>query len=426
MVKKLLIFFSLLAVVGGNFLFIESAGATSIHDNPWCNLVFWRDGYCDDDDDDKSPSTSSEQATPQNQAPVWTTGQTVFNVTAGNLLQLTVSAYDPNNDPVTYGVSFLPIGASFNGTNQTFSWTPNSNQTGTYMVQFSAYDGKTYAYQGITINVTAANNTTTAASTNRKPVWTPISDKTVTVNQKIEFSVLATDADGDMVHYTLLNWPAGGNFHAASRTFSWTPNGNQVGSHVVSFRASDDKDYADMGVVVVVSAAPASAPTLTLATPTIKPNPAPVPVKLKISDIKFANENGNIIISWKTTIPARSRVIYDIASQADRTGNFTYANATPDGTVLETEHQVNLGKLQVGTVYYLRAVSKNNGQTAISQEIAFLQLENGNVSTFLGASLFSILGSLFANASFLWIIIFALAVFLFFLYKKVQKLSAPL
>lgn len=418
MLKKILISLFVLSLVAANFLLAAPANASSIHDSPWCGLVFWRDGYCDDGDDD-APAPAPAPA-PANQAPVFTTGQTAFNIKGGENLQFTISAIDPNNDPISYGVSFLPIGSNFNAITKTFSWTPTASQLGTYLVQFSAFDGKTYAYQGISINVTEAS--TTSTSNNHKPVWTPAADKTVTANQTVQFSVLATDPDGDTVHYTLLNWPAGGNFHAASRTFSWTPNSNQVGTHVVSFRASDEKDYNDMGVIVIVTAG-ASTPT---PTPNPQPNPSPAPVKMKISDIKFANDDGEIIISWETNIPAKSRVIYDTESQTDRTANFTYKNATPDGTVMETKHSVNLGKLKVGTVYYLRAVSKNNGQTATSQEIALVQLEDGGFNTLFGASLFEILGELFKNSSFLWIVIMILASSLFILYRRIQKLSSPL
>lgn len=41
---------------------------------------------------------------------------------------LTISATDPDNDPLTYSASNLPPGASFNPVTQTFSWTPSFDQ----------------------------------------------------------------------------------------------------------------------------------------------------------------------------------------------------------------------------------------------------------------------------------------------------------
>ena len=48
------------------------------------------------------------------------------SVVNGQLLQFTVSATDPDNDPITYSVNSLPAGASLNAQTGLFSWTPSS------------------------------------------------------------------------------------------------------------------------------------------------------------------------------------------------------------------------------------------------------------------------------------------------------------
>ncbi|RLJ01518.1 MAG: hypothetical protein DRP11_04260, partial [Candidatus Aenigmatarchaeota archaeon] len=60
----------------------------------------------------------------------------------GNSLEFTVSAADPDGDALTYSASGLPEGANFDLTTHTFSWTPTSDQAGTYSVTFSVSDGK--------------------------------------------------------------------------------------------------------------------------------------------------------------------------------------------------------------------------------------------------------------------------------------------
>ncbi len=427
MVKKLIISAFVLGSIAASFLFlVQPANAASIHDSPWCGLVFWRDGYCDDDDDNDAPAPAPAPVSSSNNAPVWVGGQTAFNINTGTLLQFSVSAYDPDNDTVTYAVSFLPTGATFNATTKTFAWTPANNQVGAYVVQFSAFDGKAYSYQSVSIGVNSStnNSNTNTNTTNHKPVWSPLPGQNIKVNQTLQFAILATDADGDTVHYTMLNWPAGGTFNAATQTFTWNPNSNQIGTHVVSFRASDNIEYADMGVLVTVSpvtVAPSPTPT-----PTPNPTPAPVPVKLKIYDIKISVKDGDVIVGWETNLPAHSRVIYDTESQADLTKNFSYTNATPDGTVFETKHEINLGKLEIGRVYYLRAVSKTEKQMVISQEVIFVKLDDNRVNNLFGAFLLDILGPIFTNTAFLWLVILALVGFLFFLYRKIQKNNSPL
>jgi hypothetical protein len=55
-------------------------------------------------------------------------------------LIITLSATDPDNDPLTYSASPLPPGATFAG--QTFTWTPVIGQSGSYSVAFSVMDAK--------------------------------------------------------------------------------------------------------------------------------------------------------------------------------------------------------------------------------------------------------------------------------------------
>jgi 5-hydroxyisourate hydrolase-like protein (transthyretin family) len=78
------------------------------------------------------------------------------SIAAGQLLQFTISASDPNGNKLVYAASNLPPGASFNSTTQTFSWTPSVTQVGTYTgVRFQVSDGSLTAYELVTITVRA-------------------------------------------------------------------------------------------------------------------------------------------------------------------------------------------------------------------------------------------------------------------------------
>lgn len=516
-VKKVLFFGLILGLVAVNFIFVNTANAVSVHDHPWCNWAFWEDDYCSPKADDPSPSVALASAPVSNQAPIWSGMQSAFNIKTGELLQLTVGAYDPNNDPITYGVSFLPVGASFDSGSRTFSWTPADTQSGAYLVQFSANDGTNNSFQSISITVTKNSGSGTGANGNSKPVLSSVGTKYISVNQVLEFTVSATDADGDYLEYSALNLPSGAIFDQASKTFSWIPSADQIGNHVASFRVSDGKDFADAGTIIYVSA-PNNKPYFTNATPPSKarvgqsysydfnaldtdndpliyslssapsgmtihastgivqwtptplqtgfnyvavmvsdghsqalfayyifvdngsgapvqnPNPGtpprPKPVtspKLIISDIKIENgDNNGVVISWKTNLPSTSRIIYDTASQADKVKDFTYANATPEIKDLSANHETNIDNLEIGTVYFLRLVSKADGQMAITQEIAVIKLEGGRVQSLLGASLFDIIGPLLTNSGFLWLIIVGLGIFTFILYRRVQKATSPI
>jgi hypothetical protein len=141
-------------------------------------------------------------------------------------LTFTVSATDPDGNDITYSAQNLPAGATF--INQTFNWTPNYDQAGTYQVTFVASDGRLEDTETVTITV---NNI------NRPPILALIGNKSVDENVNLTLTVSATDPDGDIITYVAQNLPAGATF--ANRTFNWMPNYDQAGTYQVTFVASD-------------------------------------------------------------------------------------------------------------------------------------------------------------------------------------------
>lgn len=71
----------------------------------------------------------------------------------GAVLQFTLSASDPDSDPLVYSASGLPDGASFNTVTRRFSWTPRYNQAGVYSVHFAVSDGDLTDTEDVTITV---------------------------------------------------------------------------------------------------------------------------------------------------------------------------------------------------------------------------------------------------------------------------------
>ncbi len=75
--------------------------------------------------------------------------------TVGQLLTFTVSATDPEGDPITYGVVNLPAGAEFDPAARTFSWIPAV--PGVYTPTFTVSDGHGGTGRTITITVNQAD-----------------------------------------------------------------------------------------------------------------------------------------------------------------------------------------------------------------------------------------------------------------------------
>lgn len=172
------------------------------------------------------PGTSS--SLPSNTPPVFAA---VGNKTVAenSSLSFSLSASDADGDPLTYSATGLPSGAALNGA--VFTWVPGYAQAGTYTVTFSVSDGK-----GGTDTETSI---ITVTNVNRSPVIDAISDKTVSENSSLTFTVSASDADGDTVAVTAGTLPSGAAFNTSTRVFTWTPGYTQAGTYTVAFTASD-------------------------------------------------------------------------------------------------------------------------------------------------------------------------------------------
>lgn len=189
-----------------------------------------------------------------NQPPIWSASNpTYFSIHAGDNLQFSLVATDPENDPLTYSSYSLPYGAVFNPSSKTFYWTPSSNQTGYFSPQFNVYDGHNYSYFTVTISIAGQ---TTTSSTNQKPVWDGgTGTKDIRVGQVLQFTVSAHDPEDEPVTYSVFNMPSNASFQSSSRLFTWTPVVADIGTHIVTFRASDGVKYNDADVTITVQEA---------------------------------------------------------------------------------------------------------------------------------------------------------------------------
>ena len=79
-------------------------------------------------------------------------------ISAGNLLQFSVSAYDADNDNLNFFASGLPSGAGFDSQAKIFSWTPATSQIGNHNITFYVSDGLGTDSETITVAVTYTQN----------------------------------------------------------------------------------------------------------------------------------------------------------------------------------------------------------------------------------------------------------------------------
>lgn len=100
--------------------------------------------------------TVNDRPAPPNSPPVLNINET-YSVDEGQTLTFTVSASDPDGNPLTYTASGLPSGARFDSSTRVFSWTPDYGQAGTFWVVFNAFDtAPSSDQQTVTITVNNA------------------------------------------------------------------------------------------------------------------------------------------------------------------------------------------------------------------------------------------------------------------------------
>lgn len=198
-----------------------------------------------------------------------------------------ISAIDPDSDSLSFSVSGLPLGASFN--DGAFSWTPDYAQAGTYNVLFSVTDnGAPPLSDNEEITITVGN-------VNRPPVLSSIGNKSANEGGLLEFTITATDPDGDRLQFAAGALPDGATFD--NQKFTWMPGYNQAASYMVTFRVTD------------INADPLSdVETITITVGNVNRPPVLSPI-----GNKTGNENEPLEFTVTGTDPDGDSLVYEVS-----------------------------------------------------------------------------------------------------------------
>ncbi len=191
-----------------------------------------------------------------------------FQVQEGQQLTFQAFAFDPDNPSytpptrnadgsltplegsppsVTYTVSGLPAGATFDADTTEFAWTPGFNAAGTYAVTFTATD------DGDGTGTPRSSSQTvllTVGNVNRPPQLTPIVNQTVARGTVLDVAVQATDPDGEPLVLTAGGLPGFPIPHFATFTdngdgtglLHFVPGAGDRGDFPITLRARDHGD----------------------------------------------------------------------------------------------------------------------------------------------------------------------------------------
>ncbi len=147
-------------------------------------------------------------------------------------VEITLSAADSDNDPLTYSVVSGPSNGTLSGTAPALTYTPNADWSGTDSFTFKANDG--------TVDSNIVTVTIEVGAVNDAPVLDPIGEKSVSEGQTLTFSISATDAEGDTLAFSAASLPTGAVFDTDTQTFTWTPGFDTAGNYPVLFSVTDN------------------------------------------------------------------------------------------------------------------------------------------------------------------------------------------
>ncbi len=187
---------------------------------------------CQEDKPSDAGTTQAPPPAPINQAPSIGGLPAEAAIVAGDSFQVTPTATDPENDPMTFEVTNKPAWATFSESTGVLSGIPGENNVGTYEnVQISVKD-RTSTTRGnpFRVRVNARTVTPPPPPANRAPV---ISGSPATAGREglaYTFTPSASDPDGNALGFSISNKPAWAAFSVSSGQLSGTPPAGAAGN----------------------------------------------------------------------------------------------------------------------------------------------------------------------------------------------------
>jgi len=146
------------------------------------------------------------------------------NINEGQLYTLQLTATDPDsNATLLFFATGLPVGAEVTSTGL-FTWKPNYNQAGSYIVTFTVMDEYNATdSKNLIINVANANQPPVFTKTIPKDTIVMVHNVPVTFT----FQYQAVDAEGDPLTFAQVNVPEHAGINS-NGLFTWTPTQDQA------------------------------------------------------------------------------------------------------------------------------------------------------------------------------------------------------
>jgi VCBS repeat-containing protein len=189
---------------------------------------------------DSNTATVSLTVTPVNDLPIANNAN--YTITENQTLSITLTGSDVDGDTLTYTIVTGPTNGTLTGTGPNVTYTPNANYNGTDSFTFKVNDG-TADSNVATIGVTVSDVNQTPIAQNQTlstPEDTPLN-----------ISLLASDADGDTLTYTVISNPANGTLSGTAPNLTYTPSANFTGTDSFTFKANDGSVDSNVATITI-------------------------------------------------------------------------------------------------------------------------------------------------------------------------------
>src|SRR5262249_3957644 len=141
----------------------------------------------------------------------------------GQPLQLTISAHDGDQDPLSFTALGLPAGATLTPASvygqAAINWTPTAGDVGRYTIVVTVADNGNGDH---TLVLTDQQTFTIVVRPgNQAPVLLPVGDQTVPAGQALTVPLQATDPENDPITDSATNLPIGAKLDPIAGILTW-------------------------------------------------------------------------------------------------------------------------------------------------------------------------------------------------------------
>jgi hypothetical protein len=155
-----------------------------------------------------------------------------------HLISFTLNANDPDVEDegkLSLSAQNIPVGATFDPSNQSFSWTPTYEQSGKYSVAFNVIDPNGLSSEK-TVDIVVNH-------VNRPPLLETVAAQSADENQMLTIQLKGSDPDkedtGKLI-YEVSDLPKGAKLFPATGEITWLPSHEQAGQYHLQAIVKDE------------------------------------------------------------------------------------------------------------------------------------------------------------------------------------------